>query len=99
MDYKQGKDRHQIQFLTYDSLIGENHLVRVLDHFIDGLDLEKFNFTYTKPKRVGRKAYNPKFMLKLYVYGYLRGIVSSRKLELATHENIPFIWLMNRTKT
>ncbi len=98
MDYKQGKDRHQIQFLTYDSLIGENHLVRVLDHFIDGLDLEKFNFTYTKPKRVGRKAYNPKFMLKLYVYGYLRGIVSSRKLELATHENIPFIWLMKELK-
>lgn len=98
MDYKRGSDRHQIKISTLDDEIGEKHIVRVLDAFIDELDLDKFNFTYTKPKRVGRKAYNPKTMLKLYVYGYIKGIVSSRKLELATQENIPFRWLMNELK-
>ncbi len=98
MRYVKGEDREQIRLLSYDSLIPENHIVRVVDSFIEFLDITKSKLKYIEPKETGRKAYPPKTMLKLYLYGYTQNIRSSRKLEKATHENIPFIWLMNELK-
>ncbi|MBN2355664.1 transposase, partial [candidate division KSB1 bacterium] len=62
----------------------------------DGLDLAAMGFTYSEPKETGRKPYNPGDMLKLYIYGYLNKIRSSRQLEKATHGNLELIWLMRR---
>ena len=98
MRYVKGEDREQIKILSFESLIPENHIVRIVDCFIDFLDLEKFKLKYILPKQTGRKAYSPNLLLKLYLYGYTQKIRSSRKLEKATHENIPFIWLMHELK-
>lgn len=98
MRYIEGENREQLQFLSYDSLISENHIVRVVDCFIDLLDLAKYKLKYIEPKQTGRKPYSPYLLLKLYLYGYTQKIRSSRKLEKATHETIPFIWLMHELK-
>jgi transposase len=79
-------------------LIPENHIVRIVDCFVDLLDLSAFKLKYIEPKNIGRKAYPPKMMLKLYLYGYTQKIRSSRNLEKATYENLPFIWLMHELK-
>ena len=98
MRYINGNNRNQMKILSYDCLIPENHIVRAVDAFIDLLDLAVFKLKYIEPKEIGRKAYSPKAMLKLYLYGYTQRIRSSRDLEKATHENQPFIWLMNELK-
>jgi transposase len=98
MRYVKGEDREQIPLLSYDSLIPENHIVKVVDSLIEFLVITKYKLKYIELEETGRKAYPPKTMLKFYLYGYTQKIRSSRKLEKATHENIPFIWLMNELK-
>ena len=98
MRYIQGNDRNQTTLLpeVVDDYIKEDSAVRFIDAYIDNLDLVKLNFTYSETKETGRKPYNPADLLKLYIYGYLNRIRSSRQLEKATHRNIELIWLMRR---
>ena len=98
MRYIQGYDRNQTTLLPeiVDDYIKEDSAVRFIDAYIDSLDLVKLNFTYSETKETGRKPYNPADLLKLYIYGYLNKIRSSRQLEKATHRNIELIWLMRR---
>ena len=98
MRYIQGIDRNQTTMLpeTVDEYIKEDSPVRFIDAYVDNLDLVKFNFTYSETKETGRKPYNPGDLLKLYIYGYMNRIRSSRQLEHATHRNVELIWLIRR---
>jgi transposase len=97
MRYVQGTDRQQTTMLPerVDDYISENNPVRFIDAFVDGLDLQKLGFKYSEPKEIGRKPYNPGDILKLYLYGYLEKLRSSRRLEKTTHRNVEVIWLLH----
>ena len=64
--------------------------------FVDTLNMKELEFVYSEPKETGRKAYNPASMLKLYIYGYIQKIRSSRRLEVETQRNIELMWLMEK---
>ena len=94
MQYIQGNNRHQTCFITLDSQLAADNPVRLIDAFIDKLDLQKLGFTGTVPKSEGRPAYAPQVLLKLYLYGYLNKLRSSRKLEKECSRNIELQWLL-----
>lgn len=79
-----------------EDYIDEENPVRAIDAFIDALDLEQLGFHGMNPKATGRPAYHPAIMLKLYVYGYLNRIQSTRRLERETGRNIELMWLLGR---
>ena len=81
---------------TLDEYVDEGNPVRFIDAFIDSLNLEKLGFKHSVPSDVGRPSYDPKDLLKLYVYGYLNQIRSSRKLERECHRNLEAMWLMKK---
>jgi transposase len=98
MAFIEGMDREQAQmFPEYiDDYVSEDNPVRVIDVFVESLNMRDMGFTKSTTKRCGAPSYNPKDILKLYIYGYLNGIRTSRKLESATHRNIEVIWLMKK---
>ena len=71
--------------------------VRFIDAFIDSLNMEKLGFKHSIPTDVGRPSYNPSDLLKLYLYGYLNQVRSSRKLERECHRNLEVMWLMRNS--
>ncbi len=81
-----------------DDYINEENPVRFIDAFVDSLDLEQLEFCGVVPHVTGRPAYHPAVMLKLYIYGYLNRIQSSRRLERETGRNIELMWLLGRLK-
>ena len=93
-------NRAQVDFIpeSYDDKIAQNNPVRVIDVFIDSLDMVALDFTYATPKKTGRNPYDPKDMCKLYLYGYFDGTRSSRKLERECHRNVEVMWLLNNLK-
>lgn len=93
--YAEGKSRDQIQILSYEEMINEDNPVRVIDAFIDSLDMIKLGFKYAETKETGRKPINPAEMCKLYTYSYFNGIRSSRKIEKECKRNIEVMWLIN----
>ena len=84
--------------MSLDEMISEDNPVRVLDAFVDGINLNELGFKYATPKTTGRKPYNPADMLKLYLYGYFNGIRSSRKLETECNRNIELMWLIQELR-
>ena len=98
MRHLDGDSRTQGSLLPdrLDDYVAEDHPVRVIDAFIDHLDLVTLGFSKATPKATGRKPYNPADLLKLYVYGYLNQVRSSRRLEKECHRNLEVIWLMKR---
>jgi transposase len=94
----QGADRHAvIQFPPIlDDYITPDNPVRVIDAFVDQLDLQALGFTRAVAASTGRPAYHPGDLLKLYVYGYLNRIRSSRLLEREAHRNIEVMWLLKQ---
>ena len=95
MQYIKGKTREQLVLFptSLDDVIDIDNEVRFIDLFIESLDLEKMGFEIIR-EETGRPAYHPKDLLKLYLYGYLNRIRSSRKLEKATQINIEVMWLL-----
>ena len=95
-----GDDRSQILLLpeTVEDYGGPDNPVRFVDAFVDGLDLEAAGFRRVQPKATGRPGYDPGDLLKLYIYGYLNRIRSSRRLEVETHRNLEVIWLLRRLR-
>ena len=81
-----------------DDYVGADNPVRFIDAFVDGLDLLKAGFTRVQSKATGRPPYNPADLLKLYIYGYLNRVRSSRRLEVECHRNIEIIWLLGHLK-
>jgi transposase len=76
--------------------VGEESPVRVIDVFVDELDLSELGFSRAAPKETGRPSYHPAVLLKLYVYGYLNRVQSSRRLEREAGRNVEVMWLTGR---
>jgi len=93
-----GADRGQSTLLPecLDDFIDESNPVRAIDVFVDALDLAGMGFGGINPAATGRPAYHPAVLLKLYVYGYLNQVQSSRRLEREAGRNIEAIWLLGR---
>ncbi len=81
---------------SLDDYIAEDNSVRVVDAFVNQLDLKKLGFDRAEPSVTGRPGYQPSTLLKIYVYGYLNRIQSSRRLERESHRNVELIWLTGR---
>src|SRR5882672_3290694 len=95
-----GHDRCQLLLLpeALDDYVDAENPVRFIDAFVDGLDLASAGFASVAPKATGRPGYAPADLLKLYIYGYLNRVRSSRRLEAETHRNIEVIWLLRHLK-
>src|SRR6195952_5270286 len=97
MQFIEGKNRSQSILFpqSLDQLITNDNEVRIIDLFVESIKLEDFHFTM-KISNEGRPAYHPKDLLKLFVYGYLNHIRSSRQLEKECKRNIELLWLMKQ---
>src|SRR5215207_3681431 len=93
-----GHDRSQMLLLpeTVDDYVGPDHPVRFLEAFVDGLDLEAAGFARVEPRATGRPGYAPADLLKLYIYGYLNRVRSSRRLEAEAQRNLEVLWLLRK---
>ena len=92
------EDRHQSSLFPerLDEYIADDNPVRVIDVFVDELDLAELGFASVVPHQTGRPGYHPSALLKIYVYGYLNRIQSSRRLERETQRNVEMMWLTRR---
>ena len=98
MNFISGECRNQITLMpdSIEEYVSEDNSVRVIDAYINNLNLIDLKFTKPQPNDTGRPMYNPKDLLKLYVYGYMNKIRSSRRLETETKRNLEVIWLLNK---
>ncbi|QXI65946.1 hypothetical protein CP157_03738 (plasmid) [Paracoccus marcusii] len=98
MAHISGGDRSQFLLLpdSVDDYVGPDNVVRFIDAFVDGLDLKAAGFERVQAKSTGRPGYDPADLLKLYIYGYLNRVRSSRRLEVETRRNLEVIWLLRR---
>lgn len=94
----QGEHRGQNTLLpeSLDDYVIDTNPVRVVDVFVDELDLAKLGFDSALPAETGRPAYHPAILLKIYIYGYLNRIQSSRRLEREAQRNVELMWLTGR---
>lgn len=94
----QSTDRTQVTLFPeqLEDYVADDNPVRVVDVFVEQLDLGKLGFDGVSPMKTGRPAYHPAVLLKLYIYGYLNRIQSSRRLERESQRNLELIWLMER---
>src|SRR5690242_21355595 len=93
-----GMDRVQSTLLPgcLDDFIDESNPVRAIDAFVDALNLAELGFDGVSPAATGRPSYHPSALLKLYVYGYLNRVQSSRRLEREAGRNVEVMWLLGR---
>ena len=96
--YDKGKGREQVQVVSLEEQIAQDNPVRVIDAFINSLDMVKLGFKYAETKETGRKPKDPSDMCKLYLYCYFNGIRSSRKIENECTRNIEVMWLTDNAK-
>jgi transposase len=96
--FVQGESRTQSTLLPeyLDDYITENNPVRVIDVFVDELNLGKLGFEGVEPAVTGRPSYHPAVLLKIYIYGYLNRVQSSRRLEREAQRNVELMWLSGR---
>jgi len=94
MDHQQGTDRNQMFMFCLESAIANDAFVRVVDAFVDTIDLKSFGFSHVDCREEGRPPYHPSVLLKLYLYGYRYGIRTSRKLEREAQTNMEAMWLL-----
>jgi len=100
MGYIEGEDRNQIILFpeSIDEYVSDNNSIRIIDEYIQQLDLKSLHFKRAATPLMGRPPYHPKDMLKLYLYGYLNRIRSSRRLEQEAIRNLEVIWLLRKLK-
>jgi transposase len=96
--FVEGADRAQATLLPecLEDWIEEDNPVRAIDAFVDALDLAKLGFDGVAPAATGRPAFHPSVLLKLYIYGYLNRVQSSRRLEREAGRNLELLWLLGR---
>lgn len=94
----EGIDRGQLSLLpeSLDQWVDDSNPVRVIDAFVEALDLDDLGFKMSEPADIGRPGYSPALHLKLYIYGYLNRIQSSRRLECECRRNLEVMWLTER---
>src|ERR1700730_1235123 len=100
MTHIPGFDRSQLLLLpeAIDDYVSVDNPVRFINAFVDGLDLKAAGFERIEAKATGRPGYAPADLLKLYIYGYLNRVRSSRRLEMESQRNIEVIWLLRSLK-
>src|SRR5438132_7550944 len=81
---------------TLDELIPVDHMCRVMEAFVGRLNMAKLGFVRAEPAETGRPGYDPRDLLKLYLYGYLQQVRSSRRLEAECQRNVEVMWLLGR---
>ena len=98
MDYIQGTDRDQFTLFpeALDDYISQENPIRFIDAYVDSLDLDQLGFRHAILQETGRPPYHPGDLLKLYLYGYLNRVRSSRQLEREAQRNVEVMWLMRR---
>ena len=98
MGFIRGEGRQQVSMFpsTLDELVPANHMCRVIDAFVDRLDMERIGFQRAEAAETGRPGYDPRDLLKLYLYGYFQRIRSSRRLEAECRRNVELMWLVGR---
>src|SRR5436309_3834383 len=96
--FVEGQDRQQVALLPecLDDFISEDNPVRVVDAFVAELDLGELGFDGVRPADTGRPSYHPAVLLKIYIYGYLNPVQSSRRLEHECQRNVELMWLTGR---
>jgi transposase len=96
--YIQGEARgqHTLFPSTLDELVPADHVCRVIEAFMSKLDMEALGFVRAEPAETGRPGYDPRDLLKLYLYGYLHQVRSSRRLEAECRRNVEVMWLLGR---
>ncbi len=98
MKYISGVDRRQMLLFpeSLDEYISDDNPVKVFDAFVNTLDMEQCGFVRSMPAAEGRPGYDPRDLLKLYIYGYFNKIRSSRSLEKESHRNVEIMWLLKK---
>lgn len=98
MNFISGEDRSQITLMpdVIDDYVDDNNSVRVIEAYINSLNLANLGFANPQPHDTGRPMYDPKDLLKLYIYGYMNRIRSSRRLETESKRNLEVIWLLRK---
>ena len=98
MPYIKGTDRNQVTLFpeTIDDYIASDNPVRFIDAYVEQVDMVAYKFSFDICPGTGRPPYNPKALLKLYLYGYLNRILSSRRLEDEANRNLELIWLLQK---
>jgi transposase len=96
--YIQGDGHHQGTLfpVVLDDLVPKDHACRVIDAFVDRLAMADLGFERAEAAETGRPGYDPRDLLKLFLYGYLNQIRSSRRLEVECHRNVELMWLLGR---
>ncbi len=92
----EGRGQSALFPLCLEDLIPADHACRVIDAFVDSLAMEALGFARSQPAGTGRPGYDPRDLLKLYVYGYLQQVRSSRRLEAECRRNVEVMWLLGR---
>ena len=95
MAHRTGQNRQQFGLFAtpLDEMIAPDNMVRVIDAFVDAIDLEQLGFVHVRAHRRGAPPYSPGLLLKIYIYGYFNRVRSSRRLELECGRNIELMWL------
>src|SRR5258705_3978946 len=98
MAYIEGEHRsqHTLFPTTVDELMPQDHVCRVIESFVGRMDMAKLGFVRSEPAETGRPGYDPRDLLKLYLYGYLWQIRSSRRLETECKRNVEGMWVLGR---
>src|SRR5258708_3798525 len=98
MGYIRGEGRDQGTLFpgVLEVLVPADHVCRVIDAFVDGLPMSELGFERSEAAETGRPGYDPRDLLKLYLYGYLHTIRSSRRLEAECRRNVELMWLLGR---
>ena len=92
----EGRNQGALFFITLDDLVPVDHMCRVVDAFVDRLAMSQLGFARAEAADTGRPGYDPRDLLKLYLYGYLNQIRSSRRLEAECRRNVELMWLLGR---
>ena len=100
MEHVAGRSRYQSELMSpsLDELVDCDSAVRVIDAFVDGLDLRRLGFARVETAATGRPPYAPGDLLKLYIYGYMNQMRSSRRLEREAQRNLEAHWLIDRLR-
>ena len=98
MGYIQGEGRNQGTLfpVVLDDFVPPDHICRVIDAFVEMLVMSELGFERAQAAETGRPGYDPRDLLKLYLYGYLNQVRSSRRLEAEYHRNVELMWLLGR---
>ena len=92
----EGRNQGTLFPVVLDDLIPQNHMCRVIDGFVGTLDMANLGFVRAEAADTGRPGYDPRDLLKLYLYGYINQIRSSRRLETECSRNVEVMWLLGR---